>query len=178
MRTLASALGCVTLAIGESDVRQRVGREQKGEGSVFTVVLPVNRAGTLFPHPENRQNAENAAVYPDKLRWETRPRRRRRMGERPGAETDATVLVVEDNKDIVLYIKSLLPMSYKVIRARTGRKALTWQQWVPDLIVSDVMMPLKDGFSLCREVKSSELLNHIPVILLTAKPLWKTNSRA
>lgn len=134
---------------------------KKGEGSVFTVVLPVKQGGNAFFPALKIDETLKALPFAPK----------NDQGEQdPGGETGTTVLVVEDNSDIVLYIKSLLPPLCRVIHAKDGQEGLDLaNECVPDLIVSDVMMPRKDGFSLCREVKSSELLNHIPVILLTAK---------
>lgn len=90
--------------------------------------------------------------------------------ELPDADMATTILLVEDNNDVVLYIKALLPVGYRLVHAKDGQQGMDMaQELVPDLIITDVMMPLKDGFSLCRDIKSSELLNHIPVIILTAK---------
>ncbi|WP_439183337.1 hybrid sensor histidine kinase/response regulator transcription factor [Carboxylicivirga taeanensis] len=82
-----------------------------------------------------------------------------------------TLLVVEDNEDLSQYIKRLLRSLFKrVIVARNGEegfnKALTE---MPDIILSDVMMPLMDGNELCRRVKSTIEISHIPVVLLTAR---------
>lgn len=80
------------------------------------------------------------------------------------------VLLVEDNPDIADYIISYLKDDYNVIWAKDGvegvEKATTF---IPDVIVSDVMMPLKDGYQLCQDIKSSELTSHISIILLSVK---------
>jgi len=81
-----------------------------------------------------------------------------------------TLLFVEDNPDIQEYLSTYFSYHYNILHAFDGQdgvnKALAQQ---PDLVVSDVMMPLKDGYELCREIKQNEQTNHIPVILLTAK---------
>lgn len=80
-------------------------------------------------------------------------------------------MLIEDNDDVVLYIKALLPAEYNSVTARDGTEGglELANELIPDIIISDVMMPNKDGFALCREIRKSALLNHIPIILLTAK---------
>ncbi len=143
-----------------------------GEGSTFTVVLPLKQQGeTVFPVLKIDEILKLLPFAKGKA--EQREKGKEAAGEcrqTDARDTETTILVVEDNKDIVFYIQSLLPAIYRVVHANNGQEGFDLaKELVPDLIVSDVMMPLKDGFSLCREVKSSELLNHIPVILLTAK---------
>ena len=82
----------------------------------------------------------------------------------------ATILVVDDNADIRSYLHSLLSDSYYVIEASDGQNGLRLAyEAVPDLIVSDVMMPIMDGLTFCSKIKEDEVTSHIPVILLTAR---------
>ncbi|MCU0352363.1 MAG: ATP-binding protein [Cytophagales bacterium] len=85
-------------------------------------------------------------------------------GEKP------VVLVVEDNADVAHYVQLCLQEHYAVISAKNGQIGLeTARQQIPDVVVSDVMMPERDGYELCGQLKADELTNHIPVVLLTAK---------
>lgn len=80
------------------------------------------------------------------------------------------ILIVEDDKDIRDYIASDLQNTYEVIVAENGEQGLEAARTaIPDLIISDIMMPVKDGIELCREIKNNVETSHIPVILLTAK---------
>ena len=81
-----------------------------------------------------------------------------------------TVLLVEDNADMLFYLETELLSIYRVICENNGADGLeTAVREVPDVIVSDVMMPKMDGREMCRQLKSDERTKHIPVILLTAK---------
>ncbi len=81
-----------------------------------------------------------------------------------------TILLVEDNADVRAYVRSHLQGSYRLLEAADGRDGLRQaKEHVPDLVVSDVMMPEMDGFALCEAIKSDEALAHVPVVLLTAK---------
>lgn len=81
-----------------------------------------------------------------------------------------TILVVEDEPDLLNYIKdSFSSVFHKVLTATNGEKALTIiHQYSPDFVVSDVMMPVMDGFEMCRQIKTNIEISHIPVLLLTA----------
>ena len=142
---------------------------QLGEGSVFTINLPLKNKE--LPHivplketekmvtvlSENQDKANQNEEQPESVEKET-------------CSVLPLVLVVEDNRDIALYLKSLLSDSYHVITAKDGEEGLeVAEKSIPDLVITDLMMPVKDGFQLACEMKQNMLLNHIPVIMLTAK---------
>ena len=81
-----------------------------------------------------------------------------------------TLLLVEDNEDFRFYLKDNLKQAYRIFEARNGKEGLQLTlKHLPDLIVSDIMMPEMDGIELCKKVKSNTNISHTPVILLTAR---------
>lgn len=83
---------------------------------------------------------------------------------------DPTLLMIEDNVDIILYLESILSQDYKIISAKNGQQGIDRAlEIIPDIIISDVMMPVKDGYEVCHTLKNDHRTSHIPIILLTAK---------
>lgn len=80
------------------------------------------------------------------------------------------VLIVEDNNDVVEYLKSILVNEYHIAVASDGNEGINESlEKVPDIIICDVMMPEKDGYEVCRTLKEDFRTNHVPIIMLTAK---------
>jgi len=80
------------------------------------------------------------------------------------------ILIVEDNKDVRAYIKEHIEAKYQVIESSEGEQGFSLaKEFVPDLIISDVMMPKMDGYQLCNAIRMDEKTSHIPIIMLTAR---------
>ena len=129
-------------------------------GALFSLAIPVNEASytedertTQVPQLQTRQLAQDITEE--------------------NAEEEANkkhVVVIDDDIDIANYLKVMLKPHYKVTLYYDGDSALKGMaQDAPDLIISDVVMPGKDGYELCRLVKEDIQLSHIPVVLVTAK---------
>lgn len=90
-----------------------------------------------------------------------------------------SILVVEDNSDIQAYIGSLLNEKYIVRFASNGEEGLTKaSDFLPDLIITDLMMPVMDGFELAEHIRHNQVLNHIPIVVITAKTSDEDKQRA
>lgn len=160
---LALAKELVVLHGGTISVQSSV-----GFGSAFTVCLPLGREH-LAPNQivtsltrDNRHNLD-LALLPEGDGAIEPP-------EAPTTPDQTTVLIADDNADVRAYIKRHLTPQYRVLEATNGTEALALAKSVlPDLIVSDVMMPEMDGYALCQALKHDTELDYVPVILLTAR---------
>jgi YesN/AraC family two-component response regulator len=80
------------------------------------------------------------------------------------------LLIIEDNADVTYYLQTCLQDQYQILTSRNGNEGIEKAfETLPDIIISDVMMPVKDGFEVCATLKEDERTSHIPIILLTAK---------
>ena len=138
---------------------------EKGTGTKFTVEVP-EASG---PNPALSGATSSPLRVGIHIKQKSTPPL---MVGRKGAgrEDRPSILIVEDNADVAYYISSLLSDGYDVTTAQDGRQGLERaHELMPDLIITDIMMPHTDGLELCRQIRSDELTNHIPVIVVTAK---------
>ena len=127
-----------------------------GKGAIFTVTLPLKHGDAVLERwtPEKQMKADIDCCAPSSLDDAPQP----------------TILIVEDNADVSYYIGGLLKKKYHLLYARDGKEGIEKaNEYIPDLIVTDLMMPAMDGYELCREVRRSDVLNHIPIVVITAK---------
>ncbi|MGV3504850.1 MAG: two-component regulator propeller domain-containing protein [Adhaeribacter sp.] len=140
---------------------------EPGKGSCFTILLPLRQAPDAKAAPATTPQVP-AGLKPDPMPEGTAGGLPERMPEEK-MRKKPLVLLVEDNEDFRFYLKDNLQHLYQIHEAPNGK--LGWQlalQLLPDLIVSDIMMPEMDGLSLCRKVKQDPRTSRVPVILLTA----------
>ena len=136
---------------------------QLNEGSTFTVEIPVE----LFTDEEIAANKQLETTE------------RKTYKQHTSAATDKTpafdrakktLAIVEDSSDLRFYLKENFKHTYNIIEAENGAEAwANFEKQLPDIVISDVMMPQMNGVELCAKIKSNRKTSHIPVVLLTAK---------
>ena len=139
-----------------------------GTGSVFTVILPISQKAPLGEMPATPEavstQALTASTASDNLHSDSA------FTAKIVSTKSPLALIVEDNSDVAHYLKMCLQADYRVEWAANGISGLEKaMEMIPDIIISDVMMPEMDGFELCRFLKAEERTSHIPIILLTAR---------
>lgn len=136
---------------------------QPGQGTSFTVLLPIQRSAM--------QVDELPFKDKDHLHLHVDPDDNQSMSVNPETHDGSLIaLIVEDNLDVVHYITACLRGHFTLIIARNGQEGIDLAtEHVPDIIVSDVMMPVMDGFEMCDMLKHDLRTSHIPILLLTAR---------
>ncbi len=166
---LALTKELVELHHGEISVRSEC-KEGPARGTEFTVRLPLGEAHLREGERVDRVDSALTPMYrpePETVSLERPPPE---TPDNKGDDARPLVLVVDDNADIRAYVRGGLEPRFRVAEAVDGNDGVSRaRDIIPDLIISDVMMPGIDGFQLCRTLKQDVLTSHIPIILLTAR---------
>jgi signal transduction histidine kinase/ligand-binding sensor domain-containing protein/DNA-binding response OmpR family regulator len=132
-------------------------------GSQFTVTLPGLRKSDFEDEPMDDDYLSGEWSGEAQMVTTEEPQIRKNLHQ-------PTLLLVEDNEDFRFYLKDNLKNAYNILEASNGAEGwLKTRNLLPDLVVSDIMMPVMDGFELCKKIKTDKHTLHIPVILLTAR---------
>jgi DNA-binding response OmpR family regulator len=163
----------IGLALSKEFVEMMGGKivveSQLAYGTDFLVLLPVQKTLGLPKGTKTSkiQPVSRTPVLPGKVSLVTRPNHD--MGT-------PLLLIIEDNRDVITYIETFLAPHYRLVISFDGEAGMEQAfEQIPDIILSDVMIPGKNGFELCEILKNDERTSHIPIILLTAKA--KTEDR-
>ena len=141
----------------------------EGKGSTFTIYIPVRQKGEVTNQPTEKVEQ---LVEPSSA--QEVPNQARHIDEliQPYQTDKPEVLIIDDNIDIRTYLRSVLSEKYNVSEAADGKVGLELaRKIVPDIVLSDIMMPVMDGLAFCQQLKTDKAISHIPVILLTARSL-------
>ena len=140
------------------------GNREEGTGAVFTLVYPM--AEEAYSEEERRSLAADASLATDA----TLPVEPTPVEVADEEDERPTLLIVDDDTEVVNYMRVLFSKDYRLITCLDADTALEEMRAAePNIVVSDVAMPGKDGYQLCQEIKQDIQLCHIPVILVTAK---------
>ncbi len=141
----------------------------ENKGTTFTIFLPLGKEHLkpeeIVAHTPKVHEPEihPESQLPERTIVEITPEEKNKTGK-------PILLIVEDNVDMRHYIRGFFAETFKIIEAENGEKGLEQAiKQIPDIIISDVMMPVMDGYELCRKIKTDERTSHIPLILLTAR---------
>ncbi|UCH96162.1 MAG: response regulator [Candidatus Aminicenantes bacterium] len=179
---LALTKELVTLHHGEIDVKSSEGSEAESSGTEFILRLPLGKEHLKpeeivdlpgIPSHRGEKPCEVSPLYAVEKEEEELKKEEPNVKEKdiePGMQEKDIILVVEDSADVRKYIRKPLEPHYTVVEAVNGREGIEKaKEIIPDLIISDIMMPEADGYELCRLLKQDVMTSHVPIILLTAK---------
>lgn len=156
---LALVRELVHLLAGRIEVKSEVGK-----GSTFLVYLPCRQKALVEATPDL---SSRPALIPESP---VDAKELELLTETDDDLEKPQILIIEDNADVTQYIVSCLDSDYSLQTARNGKEGLEKAlENIPDVIISDIMMPEMDGFEVCRSLKMDRRTSHIPIVLLTAK---------
>ena len=167
-RDMGTGLGLSVVKFSAEAMNGHVSVESAaGDGSEFTVTIPVSHDKALSSIEGEKESQDAVCVpEPDGVQIDD---------ALPEGQDVPRILIVEDTPEVARWEMRQLDSSYAFYFASDGAEGLRKaEEIVPDLIITDVMMPVMDGVEMCRRVRESELLCHIPVVMVTARLLMKT----
>jgi signal transduction histidine kinase/DNA-binding response OmpR family regulator len=144
---------------------------EPGKGSCFKILLPACSSNNIDIKEKNDISLSHGInsemfCYIDSAQLIKKDKSRK---ENPHYDSFPLLLIIEDNNDVRTYLKEELSLHFEIIESSNGTKGFEMaSDAIPDLIISDVMMPGMDGLALCQKLKTDEHTCHIPIILLTA----------
>lgn len=150
-----------------------VADSEKNKGTAFTITLPMGKDqytdDQIVPVKDWGYNSEMDTWIAD-YNIGAIPQAIHPQPAEPGSSTGNTILIVEDNDDLRAFLANRLSSRFAVITAKNGTEGarLTFEE-MPDLVISDIMMPQTDGLEMAQVLKADIRTSHIPIILLTAK---------
>jgi signal transduction histidine kinase/DNA-binding response OmpR family regulator len=157
----------VTLPLGREHLKDDEIVEEPPLGVILSPAQAVDRVRDARLPVMNKGGGQEESETKNQMLHPTFSRDQR---DHDSVGQKSIVLVVEDNADVRAYMREHLVSGYDVQEAHDGEEGIDKaKEIIPDLIISDVMMPKKDGYELCQTLKSDEKTSHIPIILLTAK---------
>jgi signal transduction histidine kinase/DNA-binding response OmpR family regulator len=138
---------------------------REGRGSTFNVHLPLGKE-----HLSKSEMVTETVQSPE-LMYDTISEVEKDRGKtKDQVNEEGCLLIIDDNPDMLAYLREILQKNFEIEEACNGREGLDFAiKNLPDLVISDVMMPEMDGNEFCRKLKTDERTSHIPVLLLTAK---------
>ncbi|MEQ9286008.1 MAG: two-component regulator propeller domain-containing protein [Cyclobacteriaceae bacterium] len=140
----------------------------ENEGTTFKVTIPNDKS--TYSSEEIMGSEDSLVIEQQGESWLLPSEDDEKIIPKESKYKNYSVLLVEDNDDILFFLEETFKMDYNIFKAHEGREALDiCLDKSIDLVISDVMMEGMDGFGFCKELKSDDRINHIPVILLTAK---------
>ena len=138
-------------------------RSKEGEGSIFTIYIPEGKEHFLDYEYEIAKRKVNTFNKQESIHTN------RTIAQNTNSSQNK-LLIIEDNEELRSYMCSLFVNEYILIEATNGEEGVEMAiRHVPDIIISDIMMPLKDGFTCCKEIREEPTTTHIPILMLTAK---------
>ncbi len=144
-------------------------KSKEGVGTTFVVTLPIaretweNELSEVEVMEEEIKGNEVKVLFPISESWS-------KIENNAVNEDEKILLIVEDNTDLRQYIRAVFEAEYRIIEAKDGQEGIEKAfEFIPDIVVTDLMMPRLDGLSFCKKLKTDDKTSHVPVVMLTAK---------